>query len=202
MQRSEKKRQQILEAASQLFSEQGYRINMEQIAKAANVSKQTVYAHFQNKDQLFATCMHERCAERVFDPNALDVELPLKQVLIDFGFNFQELLLDPQAKQTFHNAVSQSITHPDIAKTFIKMGAEQTTQVLTEYLEKKIDRGDLTLNLHSSAKSAASQLLLLFHGKSVYWSFFDLDSGETVAERRAYIQECVEMFLAANECKS
>ncbi|MFA0704551.1 TetR/AcrR family transcriptional regulator, partial [Vibrio sp. 10N.222.48.A3] len=43
--KSEQKRSQILTAASQLFSEHGFKINMDQIAKAANVSKQTVYSH-------------------------------------------------------------------------------------------------------------------------------------------------------------
>ena len=49
--KSESKRKQILDAATILFTEQGYSsTSMDLIAKNANVSKQTVYSHFGNKD--------------------------------------------------------------------------------------------------------------------------------------------------------
>ncbi len=59
--RKEQKRQQILTAAMEMFCKQGYGISMDAIAEHANVSKQTVYAHFSSKDQLFETCIIEKC---------------------------------------------------------------------------------------------------------------------------------------------
>ena len=52
--RSERKRRAIVEAATTLFLENGYRgTSMEQIATVARVSKQTVYRHFSDKEALF-----------------------------------------------------------------------------------------------------------------------------------------------------
>src|SRR5437588_255311 len=52
--RSERKRRAIVEAATVLFLENGYRgTSMEQIATVARVSKQTVYKHFSDKEALF-----------------------------------------------------------------------------------------------------------------------------------------------------
>ena len=49
------KRAAILEAAKQLFLEQGYQgVSMDQIAATAGVSKLTVYSHFGDKETLFA----------------------------------------------------------------------------------------------------------------------------------------------------
>src|SRR5215510_5181709 len=52
----------ILEAAGQLFREHGYgAVSMDQIAREAGVSKATVYAHFESKDRLFASMVHNAC---------------------------------------------------------------------------------------------------------------------------------------------
>ena len=45
---------QVMEAGSKLFTEHGFgAVSMDQVAKTAGVSKATVYAHFQSKEQLF-----------------------------------------------------------------------------------------------------------------------------------------------------
>ena len=60
--RKELKRTQILNAATQLFVEQGYaNISMDTIAKVAEVSKQTVYSHFGSKEELFAASIKQKC---------------------------------------------------------------------------------------------------------------------------------------------
>ncbi len=52
--RSARKRQAIMEAATALFLRDGYRnTSMDQVAADAAVSKQTVYKHFADKEQLF-----------------------------------------------------------------------------------------------------------------------------------------------------
>ncbi len=197
--KSEQKRSQILTAASQLFSEHGFKINMDQIAKAANVSKQTVYSHFKNKDELFETCMQTKCAERELSPAAFDMDAEVGDELVKFGVKFQYLLLDEQSRQTFQNAISQANTHPEIASIYLETGPQKTTKLLADYLQSKIESGDLTLSTSSSPVIAARQLLLMFHGKSAYWGFFGHDSGESDNERLNYTRECVALFLNGNQ---
>lgn len=49
-----KKREQIMDAAAQVFVSAGYEnANMDHIAEMAGASKRTVYNHFQSKDDLF-----------------------------------------------------------------------------------------------------------------------------------------------------
>ena len=58
--RSEQSRRQVLDAALQLFSTQGYRAtNVREIADAANVSTGSVYHHFPDKETIFRTLLDE-----------------------------------------------------------------------------------------------------------------------------------------------
>lgn len=197
--KSEQKRDQILHAAGELFLEFGYQVNMDQIAKKAGVSKQTVYSHFKTKDILFETCMHNRCAEHEVETSAFDMASPAKDELIKFGVKFQNLLLDEAVRSTFQNAVSQSSSNPDIANIYLRLGPERTGTILANYLEAKVKSGEITLTTSRSPYAAAMQLLLLFHGKAGYWGFFGKDSQETDEERKQYIEECVELFVKGNQ---
>ncbi|WP_050669869.1 TetR/AcrR family transcriptional regulator [Luteipulveratus halotolerans] len=54
------RRQRILDAAGPVFGEHGYeRASVDAIAKAAQVSKPTIYSHFGGKDQLFRVWVGE-----------------------------------------------------------------------------------------------------------------------------------------------
>ena len=58
--RSEQSRRQVLDAALQLFSTQGYRAtNVREIADAASVSTGSVYHHFPDKETIFRTLLDE-----------------------------------------------------------------------------------------------------------------------------------------------
>src|SRR3974377_1660088 len=74
------KRRQIVEGARAVFLARGFdAASMGEIARAAGVSKGTLYVYFENKEQLFEAIVHEQCqsqAEGLFDldPNDNDVE--------------------------------------------------------------------------------------------------------------------------------
>lgn len=58
--KSERSRRQVLDAALQLFSRQGYRAtSVREIAKAADVSTGNVYHHFPDKESIFNTLLAE-----------------------------------------------------------------------------------------------------------------------------------------------
>lgn len=191
---SEIKRQRILEAATTLFGEHGYTVNMESIAKLADVSKQTVYSHFKTKDILFEICMETKCLEFQADEGMLDLTKPMDEALLQFAQGLQETLLNPGAIHTFRNAVSNIDNHPEFAATYLQVGPKQTTDVLGDYLQQKHNTGEIKLDI--SAQESASQLLLMFHGKPVYWKYLGEDLKQTKTERDTYLKSCIAMFLA------
>src|SRR5579864_6442436 len=74
------KRRQIVRGARSIFLAQGFdAASMGEIARAAGVSKGTLYVYFDNKEELFEAIVHEQClvqAEGLFDldPDNHDVE--------------------------------------------------------------------------------------------------------------------------------
>jgi AcrR family transcriptional regulator len=76
----------ILAAASQLFAHQGYHgTSTREIARLADVSENTIFRHFERKEDLFWTALRARCsviklrkdmADSLADGVALEVALP------------------------------------------------------------------------------------------------------------------------------
>lgn len=197
--RSEQKRQQILQAAGELFCEQGYAISMDAIAVKAQVSKQTVYSHFKTKDELFETCIKAKCSENQLDGRLVDDPRPIREVLCDFAFSFQSMLLTKEAQHTYKTAISQRDSHPQLAKVYLSAGPKATADMLANYIQYFVDKG--ILNVPIPVHEAAMQLLLMWHGRIVYWSYLGETNGETEEERRTYLNSCVDLFLAGYKVK-
>src|SRR5580692_9836301 len=84
------KRRQIIEGARRVFLAQGFdAASMGEIARAAGVSKGTLYVYFDHKEQLFEAIVHEQCqvqAEGLFNLDASDPGV--ERVLTRLGTNF------------------------------------------------------------------------------------------------------------------
>src|ERR1700735_4268650 len=84
------KRRQIIDGARKAFLDQGFdAASMNDIARAAGVSKGTLYVYFQNKEQLFQAICTQECAEHAegtfkFHPEDQDVKATLTRVGVDF----------------------------------------------------------------------------------------------------------------------
>ncbi|MGF1756071.1 TetR/AcrR family transcriptional regulator, partial [Vibrio makurazakiensis] len=171
-----------------------YNTNMDSIAKLADVSKQTVYSHFKTKDILFEASMKMKCMENQADQAIFDPSVSIEDALFQFGLRLHEMLLKPGSLNTYRNAVSNVDSHPEFAQVYLRFGPEQTTQVLQEYLEKKV--GDGTIKLELSSHDTAVQLLLMFHGQSVYWRYLGVNIEQSNEQRDTYLKSCVSMFLS------
>ena len=80
---SQKKRQQILDAAYIVFSRKGYhRATVDEIIALADTGKGTVYNYFRNKEQLFYTLITERSApfETILTGIVASSNLPLQKL--------------------------------------------------------------------------------------------------------------------------
>ena len=92
------KRRQILDGARQVFLTQGFdAASMMDIAKAAGVSKGTLYVYFKDKDDLFDGMVRGECVMQIdgvfdFDHADRDVEA----VLLRHGKAFVKAIGDPK----------------------------------------------------------------------------------------------------------
>jgi TetR/AcrR family transcriptional regulator, mexJK operon transcriptional repressor len=139
---------QILDAAKTLFMEQGYgATSMDAIARTANVSKATLYAHFSGKEELFAAMVGDECRRQSRRLHAPDVgETDLVEALREIGRNFLELVLSPQAVAIHRVVVGEVARFPELGRIFHRSGPAVVREQLAAYLRGAAERGLLALD--------------------------------------------------------
>ena len=133
--KSEAKRESIREAAADLFLKEGYeRCSMDSIAAAAGVSKQTVYSHFENKDELFRCCIVGKVEMYDLRVNASEHQ-DLESGLASFANGFLRLVSDPQAVKMWRLMMNEAEVHPRVSHMFHDTGPGVSLTSLTAFLE-------------------------------------------------------------------
>lgn len=164
---------------------------MSAIAKLADVSKQTVYSHFKSKDELFEKCIACKHEDDLYADSR-----PIRDVLTQFAFRFQTMLLDEMALETVKIAISQRHSHPELSEAYLQFGPKNSVETLARYLQTHVDKGSLVINVPLA--EAAMQLLLMFHGQPVYFAYLGEVNQQTDAQRKRYLDYCVDTFLSGN----
>ncbi|WP_165419302.1 MULTISPECIES: TetR/AcrR family transcriptional regulator [Corallincola] len=191
--KSEQKRLQILDAAISLFTDLGYaNTSMDKIAVLAGVSKQTVYSHFENKEQLFVAAVGQKCIAHELTDVAFNVERDLRETLLLVAIRFNELILSDAAVKTYRTCVAQAETHPQLGELFFQAGPKRVIAEVTNYLEKMCQRGALKI---AHVPNAAVQLLLMAQSRDRICVELGLAPVQTDAERLQYLTSCVDLFI-------
>jgi len=157
------KRQLVLDAAATLFMAQGYgAVSMDAIARAAGVSKATLYAHFSSKDRLFATIIGEVCRQNVAVANLLPGgETDMEAGLTTFAANILRFLLEERALAIHRVVVSESVRFPELGRAFYDNGPGQFRRVFGDWLAEQTTAGRLAV---PDPGQAADQFIGLLRG--------------------------------------
>ncbi len=141
------KRDQILDGAKKVFAANGFDgASMNDITKAAGVSKGTIYVYFNNKEELFAGLIH-RERERIFDAvgSILVDTKPLQDVLFDFGMMFGRHMSNADTVRSLRMVLGVIDDMPEVANMFLNCGPTKGAHQLKDYLATRVDKGELVL---------------------------------------------------------
>lgn len=139
------KRAQVLDGARRVFLAKGFAAaSMGEIARAAGVSKGTLYVYFESKTALFHALIEEmkrRTAERLttFDPENRDLEA----VLTDFAERFITELTDPAHVSLVRAVIGASEAFPEVGRSFFEHSAAYGARRLAAYLSMRMGDGVL-----------------------------------------------------------
>jgi AcrR family transcriptional regulator len=153
------KRRQIMDGARAVFLAQGFdAASMGEIARAAGVSKGTLYVYFENKEELFEAIVQEQChaqAEGLF--NGLDGDDPdVEGVLTRLGTGFVAYLCQPEKASPLRTVIAIADRMPDIGKKFYETGPACGIGLVADYIKKQVDAGVLAVE---DSEVAAAQFL-------------------------------------------
>ncbi|MEM9946479.1 MAG: TetR/AcrR family transcriptional regulator [Cyanobacteria bacterium P01_D01_bin.36] len=131
------KAEQILEGATRVFLERGYGgASMDRIAKTSGVSKQTLYSHFADKEDLFTALVERMSRRRLQDAfGSTPVEGNPKAVLRDLArYTLRQLSADEEYHDFVRLMIGESKRFPELAETFMRNVTRPSMMKLKEYL--------------------------------------------------------------------
>jgi TetR/AcrR family transcriptional repressor of mexJK operon len=157
------KRQLVLEAATSLFMAHGYgAVSMDAIARAAGVSKATLYAYFSSKDRLFATIIGEACRQNIAVGNFLPGgETDVQAGLTTFAGNTLRFLLEERSLAIHRVVISESLRFPELGRAFYDNGPGVFRGVFGDWLAGQTAAGRLAV---PDPALAADQFIGLLRG--------------------------------------
>ncbi|MFF2011811.1 TetR/AcrR family transcriptional regulator [Streptomyces sp. NPDC058195] len=184
--RSERKHQAILDAATTVFLDKGYAgTSMDDIAKRAAVSKQTVYKHFADKERLFAEIVLAT-THRVDAMVDLVADIPVEADALDENLTrlarqFLTALTQPQVIQLRRLIIANADTFPELGANWYEQGFERVLATLAATFRRLTEQGLLKADDPELAAHHFAGLLLwipvnqaMFHGAARH-SEADLD---------------------------
>jgi len=115
----EARRETILNAAKDVFFEEGYgQASMDRIAEAAGVTKRTVYAHFASKDALFAAVVDRGCRNVEAQlPGVENLPADPEAGLLALTRRSRELMRSPGCVRLERIVAAEAERHPQFAAT-------------------------------------------------------------------------------------
>ncbi|MDS9469508.1 TetR/AcrR family transcriptional regulator [Paracoccus sp. MBLB3053] len=142
------KRQQILDGARRMFLQKGFEgASMQDVARAAEVSKGTLYVYFDSKEAMFQALVLEECdrmqeAMRRIATGTGSVEQELHAI----GRQMLLTLLQPEVLAAMRMMIGAAEKFPDLARQIYASGPARSIRTLSEYLELRCLRGDLRID--------------------------------------------------------
>lgn len=141
----------IREAAAALFLEKGYQgTSMDDVAAAAQISKQTIYTHFANKEELFADLVLGN-AERVEEfvgMMALTVNgaADLEQGIQLLARRYIRLVARPEVLRLRRLVLGEVGRFPELARTYYDRVPGRVLEGLTALFTELAEQGRLHLD--------------------------------------------------------
>jgi TetR/AcrR family transcriptional repressor of mexJK operon len=193
--KSDQKRQQILNAAADLFTTQGYaNTSLEQVAESANVSKQTIYSHFAGKADLLQEGVKRRCMEGQLTAEQLDLSPPPEEFLPLFAERFIGILQQDTSLRMYRLCLSEGERYPELGAAFFESGPKLVMDALALYLAQAHDKQQLQVD---HPQLAAAQFLFMVRGLPIDSALLNLPEQPFEISNQLYIEQCCAMFLRA-----
>ena len=184
----------ILQAAARLFPQRGFEsTTMDDIARQAGVTKQTVYSHYKSKEQLFIQLIDTLCRRGVSHaPIAGRKSRPFDDLLFEVGMNLLALITSVEGIAVTRLVVAESGRYPKLARLYYESGSQKIVHLLAEFLDGQNARGVVKI---PNTESAAAYFFALIKGQYFLRMTLGVPPIPSPRERRAHVKEVVAIFM-------
>ncbi|MXP64537.1 TetR/AcrR family transcriptional regulator [Roseomonas sp. M0104] len=159
------KRRAIVDAAAALFMAEGFgAVSMDAVARAAQVSKATLYAHFPGKEALFLEIIGSNCRkmQAMMDVALSASGLTLEGALTELGQQWLRFLLRREVRALHRVVIGEGVRFPHLARDFYAGGPQSVRRWLAGWLASQQQAGQLQADI--DLLLVAEQFLSLLRG--------------------------------------
>jgi AcrR family transcriptional regulator len=192
------KRRQILDGACKVFLDLGFDgASMGAIARAAGVSKGTLYVYFADKCRLFEAIVEEAVHERrlafYFDP-ACDIETTLRR----FGEAYIGMLCRPGGGSAARMIFAIAERMPEIGRRYYEL-VLKTANRLAEYLDGRVKRRELVID---DCQHAAWQFMLMCQASLFLPFIYQAAPAPSQEQITRVVNDAIRTFLAGHAVRA
>jgi TetR/AcrR family fatty acid metabolism transcriptional regulator len=159
------RREQIVEAATRVFAEKGFRrATTREVAREAGVSEGTIYNYFEDKDDLLMAILHrlnetERRVEDFEEDTATDFRGFLEEYLR------RRMSLIWENREVFRVVLSEMLVNAELRELYLRQVVEPTMRMAEENFRSRMEEGevrrmDASLAMRSVAGAVLGLLVL------------------------------------------
>jgi TetR/AcrR family transcriptional repressor of mexJK operon len=195
------KRAVIEKAAARVFLRDGFAgASMDAIAREAQVSKATLYSHFQGKDDLFGAIVRANCQQMLVDiESSVAAGLGPRELLCAVGLKFLKSMMSDEVMAVYRILVSEAVRFPALGRAVQNAGPGPSCNGLADYLRDQTAKGALAV---ADADVAADQFFGAVMGGIHFRRLIGVDKAATPGEMKFRVETAVEAFLAAHMPKA
>jgi AcrR family transcriptional regulator len=164
---------------------------MEGVARAAGISKRTLYARYPDKHALFAAVVAEALVRQREDEPSLEVAPDdLEAGLLAIGRSALARALDPEIVRLSRIAMTEATRFPEFARAAQSVSWSPRIQALARLLTHHVDLGTVEVD---DVEIAAEQFLALVAAMPARLAAFGVRRPRAVEER--HLRHAVALFL-------
>ena len=189
-----RKSEDILDAAASAFTERGLEAPMEEIARRAGVSKQTIYTHYGSKEDLLRALFDRRRQQIVEPLGGAHAGEPLEERLSSYVLGMMNGYSGHGDSTVLRSAIIASAARPELGRMVYEAGPREGRARLTAFLAAEAAAGHLDV---SDAEEAADFLFGMATGALLLRLILDGPDTRSNAEISARARECARRFLRA-----
>lgn len=186
---------QVLDGAREIFLRDGFEgASVDEIARAANVSKATLYSYFPDKRLLFMEVVTSQCrrqSEAALD--VIDLNAPASEVLESAASHLVSFILSDFGQKVFRICVAETDRFPELGQIFYESGPANVQRELSQFLRLAVERGELAID---DIELAADQFAELCKADLFTRLVFGVQREFSQAEIDRIIMGAVDTFMA------
>lgn len=194
------KRRQIIDGARRVFMDMGFdAASMGEIAKAAGVSKGTLYVYFEDKLALFGAIVKCELRDQGIQKLAINPADDVPTILSKFGQGYIELLCRPGGGSTLRTIMAIAERMPEMGRRYYEHVPATWINKLAGYLESQVQGGQLKID---DCHLAAAQFMMSCQATLFLPYIFQVSPAPSSERIADVVGSAVRVFLAAYGRKS